>query len=103
MTYTPVATLNEIPAGETLVVEVGDQEILLCHIADDGIYAIDNICTHDGGTLDGGDIIGTCVECPRHGARFDVRTGAAVRMPAIEAVQHYEVKIEANRVLIAVD
>jgi 3-phenylpropionate/trans-cinnamate dioxygenase ferredoxin subunit len=101
--YKPVATLNEIPPGETLVVEVGDQEILLCHVADDGIYAIDNICTHDDGSLDGGEFFDHCVECPRHGARFDVRTGAVLRMPAVTPVQSYPVKVVDNSVFIAVE
>jgi 3-phenylpropionate/trans-cinnamate dioxygenase ferredoxin subunit len=101
--YKQVASLKEIPPGATLVVEVGTQEILLCHVADEGIYAIDNLCTHDDGPLDGGEFFDHCVECPRHGARFDVRTGAVLRMPAITAVQSYAVKVEENRVLIAIE
>lgn len=103
MNYKPVASLKEIPPGETLVVEVGNLEILLCHIAEEGIYAIDNLCTHDDGPLDGGEFFDHCVECPRHGARFDVRTGAVLRMPAVTAVRSYAVKVEDNRVLIAVE
>ena len=103
MTYKSVASLKEIPPGATLVVEVGDQEILLCHIADEGIYAIDNLCSHDDGPLDGGEFFDHCVECPRHGARFDVRTGAVLRMPAITALRSYPVKVEDSRVLIAVE
>ena len=103
MNYKPVASLKEIPPGETLVVEVGNQEILLCHIVNEGIYAIDNLCTHDDGPLDGGEFFDHCVECPRHGARFDVRTGAVLRMPAITPVRSYVVKVDDNRVLIAVE
>jgi 3-phenylpropionate/trans-cinnamate dioxygenase ferredoxin subunit len=95
-----VASLNEIPPGETLVVDVKDLEILLCHVPEEGIYAIDNICTHDAGPLDGGAFFDHCVECPRHGARFDVRTGAVLRLPAVTPVESYHAEIEGEDVYI---
>jgi 3-phenylpropionate/trans-cinnamate dioxygenase ferredoxin subunit len=63
-------------------------------------YAIEDLCTHDGGNLVEGDLLGSEIECPRHGARFDVRTGRATKMPAFEPVPTYAVKIEQDSVLV---
>ena len=56
-------------------------------------YAIDDVCTHDGGGLAGGAVDGDVVICPRHGARFSLRTGAALTPPAYEAVRTYSTRV----------
>jgi 3-phenylpropionate/trans-cinnamate dioxygenase ferredoxin subunit len=63
-------------------------------------YAIDDVCTHDGGPLDQGEIFDDQIECPRHGARFDVRTGKALTLPAIFPIKTYPVKVEGQDILI---
>ena len=68
--------------------EVDGKRIALCNV-NGRFYAIDDVCTHDGGPLDQGELEGNLVECPRHGAKFDVTTGRAVVLPAVRPVQTY--------------
>jgi 3-phenylpropionate/trans-cinnamate dioxygenase ferredoxin subunit len=93
------ALVGEIPAGRVKLLENGDQRIAVCNV-EGQIYAIEDVCTHDGGPLDQGELDGNEIECPRHGARFDVRTGEATLMPAVMPVQTYAVKIEGDEVLV---
>ena len=99
--FIQVAKRDEIPVGESKLVEVEDVRVALFNL-EGTIYAIEDVCTHDGGPLVEGEIVNGCqVECPRHGARFDIRTGAALSFPAFEATNAYEVKVEGDNVLIA--
>ena len=95
---TPIALRSAIAAGTTKRVSLGDDAILLCNI-DGEIFAIEDVCTHDGGELDAGDLEGCRVTCPRHGATFDVRTGAAT-FPAILPVRTYAVRIVGDDIFI---
>ncbi len=98
--FVKVATLDELPPGGRKLVEIEDVRIALFNL-DGELYAIEDVCTHDGGPLVEGDVIEGClVECPRHGARFDIRTGAAVRMPAFEPTNTYEVRVDGNDVYV---
>ena len=95
-----VAALDEIPANGSKQVEVDDVRVALFNL-DGELYAIEDVCTHDGGPLVEGEIVAGCqVECPRHGARFDIRTGSALSFPAFTATNTYEVRVEGNDVLI---
>ena len=84
------------------IVEAGGQRIALCNVGGT-FYAIQDLCTHDDGPLGEGTLRGDVVECPRHGARFDVRTGAAVRMPAIVPVKTYPVRVDGADVVVEVE
>jgi len=95
----PVAKVSEIPAGTTKVVTVGGMPVMLCNV-DGEIYAIEDVCTHDGGELDQGVLDGACIECPRHGARFDVRTGAVLALPAVIPVPTYAVRVEGDDIYV---
>lgn len=98
--FIKVATLGEIPLNGSKLVEVEEFQIALFNL-DGEIYAIENICTHDGGPLGEGTIVnGHEVKCPRHGARFDIRTGAALSLPAFEPTTRYAVRIQGQDVLI---
>ncbi|MEZ4712764.1 MAG: non-heme iron oxygenase ferredoxin subunit [Caldilineaceae bacterium] len=98
--FIKVASLSEILVGQSKLVEVEDVRVALFNLNGE-IYAIEDVCTHDGGPLVEGEIVNGCqVMCPRHGARFDIRTGAALSFPAFEATNSYEVKIEGDDVLI---
>jgi 3-phenylpropionate/trans-cinnamate dioxygenase ferredoxin subunit len=66
-------------------------------------YAIDDACTHDGGSLSGGEVQGEEVVCPRHGARFNIRTGAVTAPPAYEGVHAFPVRVEDGQVLVRDD
>ncbi len=93
--------LAALPAGHTKTVTVNDQRILVCHVAGQ-FYAIGDVCTHDNGPLGEGRLEGYEVECPRHGARFDVRTGHVVCFPAIRPVPTYTVTVHGQSLLIEV-
>lgn len=90
--FVSVAKVGEIPEGGVKVVRLDDQSVALFHV-DGGYYAIDDICTHDGGELASGIIDGDQIECPRHGARFAIKSGAVLSLPAVTPVPTYEVRI----------
>lgn len=99
--FVKVATLDELPAGGQKLVEIGMNRIALFNLGG-AVYALEDMCTHDGGPLATGRIVNDCeVECPRHGARFDIRTGAALCMPAFQPTPAYETRIEGQDILIA--
>ncbi|HTX57853.1 MAG TPA: non-heme iron oxygenase ferredoxin subunit [Candidatus Acidoferrales bacterium] len=85
-----VGAAAEISPGHAKSYAVDGREILVCNVGGT-FYAIDDVCTHDGGELDQGTLEGMCVVCPRHGATFDVRTGAAT-LPAVVPVDTYAVR-----------
>jgi len=96
--FVKVASLDEIPPGGSMLVEVDMVRVALFNLNGE-IYAIEDVCTHDGGPLVEGRVVDGCeVECPRHGARFDIRTGEAVRFPAFEPTKTYAVRVEGQDV-----
>jgi 3-phenylpropionate/trans-cinnamate dioxygenase ferredoxin subunit len=97
-----VANAADIPPARVVVFEVGDHEVAVCNV-NGQFYAIDDLCTHDGGSLDQGELDEAEIECPRHGARFDVRSGAATQLPAFEPVETHAVRIEGGRVQVGVE
>ncbi len=99
MAWNVVAKEEDVAAGEAIVVEAGGKRLAVCNTGE-GIYAIDDVCTHDGGPLDQGKLDGKEIECPRHGARFDVTTGRALCLPAVRPVRTYPVRIEGGEVEI---
>ncbi len=101
MGYVTVAKVGDVPDGTAKAVTVGDREIAICN-ADGRICAIDNLCTHDYGLLDEGEMDGFEIECPVHGARFDVRTGEATAPPAFMGVDTYPVRVEGEEIQVEV-
>ncbi len=98
-----VGQLDEIEPGTARVVEVDGQSIALCRVDDGELYAIENRCTHDDGPLGEGELDGDRIECPRHGALFDVTTGRAVTLPAIGKVRCFAVQVSDGAVQIEID
>ncbi len=98
--FVTVATVDEVPPGERIVVEVDDQFIALFNVGGK-FYAIADVCTHDDGPLAEGKLEGYRIECPRHGGAFDIRTGAVLSWPATQPVPWYEVRVVGNDVQIA--
>lgn len=94
-----VARTGEIPAGTARVVRLDDQPLAVFHIEGE-YHVIDDMCTHDGGELASGVVSGHEIECPRHGARFDIRTGAALCMPATAPVAHYPVRVVGDEIQV---
>ena len=99
MNWIDAASAAELQEGETLCVAVGGTMIALARSGGE-YYAIEDICTHDGAELAGGAIEGTEIICPRHGARFCLRTGEALTPPAYEAVRVFQTKVEDGRLWI---
>jgi len=99
--FIKVAETSEIPVGRVKVVVVGDRRIALCNVGGE-FFAIDDLCTHDGGSLDQGELEGDVIECPRHGARFSVRTGKVLALPAVKPLNTYPLKVEGSEIQVAV-
>jgi len=97
--FIEVATLEEVPPGERLFVEIDANPIVVFHIAGQ-LFAIADLCSHDDGPLGEGDLDGYEVSCPRHGAEFDVRTGKALSLPAVVDIPAYPVRVVNGRVEI---
>lgn len=95
-----IARLSDIPAGGRKLVEIDGVRIAIFNL-DGKLHAIEDVCTHDGGPLVEGDVVNGCqVQCPRHGARFDICTGAALSMPAFEATNTYAVEVDGDDVYV---
>ena len=75
--------------------------MLLCNV-DGHIYAIEDVCTHDGGPLEQGTLEGEQIVCPRHGATFDVRTGDVLTLPAVVPLMTFEVTVEGDEIFVDV-
>jgi 3-phenylpropionate/trans-cinnamate dioxygenase ferredoxin subunit len=99
--YIPVAEKSELGNGDVLFLEIGDHEIVLFNVAGE-FFAIGDVCSHDGEDLGDGEIDGHEVICPRHGARFDIRTGEATALPAVVDIPAYPVRITSGKVEIGV-
>ncbi len=97
-----VAKTSDIPPGYVASVEVAGTGIAICNV-DGEFFAIADVCTHDGGQLDQGELEGDVIECPRHGAQFNVRTGAVVEPPARMPVDTYQVEVRGDTILVAVE
>ena len=97
--FTRVADVDDLPDPGKLLVEVDGDPVALFRVGGT-FHAIDDVCTHDGGPLVDGELADHTIACPRHGAKFDIRTGAALSMPAIRATRAYDVKLEDGGVFL---
>jgi len=100
--FVKVTTRSALPPGGKALVEVDGQPIAVFNVAGT-FYAIDDVCTHDGGPLAEGELDGAEIQCPRHGARFDVRTGKALCLPAFEPVVTHAVEVRGDDVYVALN
>ena len=97
--FTKVAQIGDLPAGGTKQVEVGNELVALIN-SDGEIFAIGGECTHAMAYLADGFLDGELLECPLHGACFNIKTGKAETPPAFEDVPVYEVKVEGDDILL---
>jgi 3-phenylpropionate/trans-cinnamate dioxygenase ferredoxin component len=95
----PAASLAD---GQTVSVDVGRRTVIVARSGEE-YFAIEDLCTHDGAELAGGTIEGTEIICPRHGARFCLRTGEALTPPAYEPVRVFATKIDAGHLWVRGD
>ncbi len=99
--FYPVISVDDLGSGERIFIEVDDMSVVIFNIAGD-IYAIEDRCTHDNGPLGEGDLEGFEIVCPRHGARFDVRNGRALSLPAVEPTKYFPIRIVDNQIEIGI-
>ncbi len=92
---------SEILVGQLKPVSVQGKRLLVCH-TEQGFYAVDDTCTHDDGPLADGLLDGNAIECPRHGARFDVTTGQVLCLPAAIPIRSYPVRVDGDDVKVSV-
>jgi len=97
--YVQVATLEELPAGTAKAVVVDGRRIAVFNVAGT-LYAIDDTCTHEEASLAEGAVSGEIVTCPKHGSRFNLRTGRVLSLPAVIPVSTYLVKVENGQILL---
>lgn len=87
-----VSATQDIKPGQHMVVEIEGASIALFNL-DGAFYAIEDVCTHDGSEISSGCIVDGTIECPRHGARFDIKTGTVTAPPAYEPVDTFPVRV----------
>ncbi len=98
--YRILCDLNEIEENQSIVIETEGKNILVTKVKGE-VYAVENNCTHENLPLNGGQIYERQVQCPHHGARFDLKTGKATQFPAVMELKTYKTKIEENNVMVA--
>ena len=99
MEFVKVARVSDVAPGVGLRVDIGDEAIAIFNL-DGEFYAIGDVCTHEETSLADGDVFGDVVECPLHGAEFDIKSGKALSLPAVVPVPTYAVRVEGNDILI---
>jgi 3-phenylpropionate/trans-cinnamate dioxygenase ferredoxin subunit len=99
--FVPIAEIGDLSDGERLFVEIDDQELVVFNIAGE-IFAIGDVCSHDDGPLGEGEIEDHHVVCPRHGARFDIRSGEVISLPAVVDIPAYPVRLSGDQIEVGI-
>lgn len=99
--FIKVAETGELPPGKTKLVFVKGEKIALYNV-DGTYYATDDMCTHAEASLSEGLLEGETIECPRHGSKFNLKTGRPLTLPAIKPVKTYPVKVEGSDIKIEI-
>ena len=99
--YFTIASVDDLVNGERLFVEIGSDDIVVFNIGGD-FYAIADNCSHDDGPLGDGEVSDHVVACPRHGAKFDLRTGEVLSFPAVEDIPAYPVRVRDGMIEVGV-
>ena len=97
-----VCGAQELALGQFRTVDADGTQIVVFNLGGD-FFAIEDVCTHDGGQLTGGQVEDGEIVCPRHGARFCIRTGAALTAPAYEATATFPVRVEDGTIEVRDD
>jgi 3-phenylpropionate/trans-cinnamate dioxygenase ferredoxin component len=99
MKFMEIAPADQLPEGERMFLDIAGRSIVLFNLAGT-VFAIGDVCTHDNGPVGDGEIEEYEIICPRHGARFDVRTGKAVSLPAVVDIPAYPVRVVGGMIEI---
>ncbi len=100
LTFHPALALAELPRGRMRCLTVAGRDVLLCHTRE-GVFALDNICTHAFARMDEGRLKGVRLICPLHGASFDARDGRVLGPPATQPLPRYTVRVVAGTIEVA--
>ena len=100
-TWVEVAASDAIPDGEARTFTVDGIRIAVARVEGE-LFAVQDLCTHDDGPLGEGRLQGHAIQCPRHGAQFDIRTGEVLVMPAIVPIDTFPVQEQDGKVLVSV-
>jgi len=95
-----VAEIKDVPPGKSACVDFGGEKVALFNVGGT-VHAIADTCSHRGGPLSEGEVEGTTLTCPWHGATFDLKTGAALGPPATQGVKRYQVTVKGNDILLS--
>ena len=95
--FIAISSIDELSEGERLFVEIDDLPIVVFNIAGE-IFAIGDVCSHDDGPLGEGDLEDYEISCPRHGAKFDVKTGKALSLPAVVDIPAYPTRVTNGQI-----
>ncbi len=98
--FVTIAPVEELPPGERMVIELGRAVIVVFNVGGQ-FYAVENNCSHEDYELDRGDLVDHTLECPKHGAQFDIRTGMHLCAPAVSPIKAYDVRVEHGEIQIA--
>ena len=99
--FVRVATTDEIPVGMGKYVDVDGEPIAIFHV-DGAFYATSDVCTHEETSLSEGELEGEVVECPLHGARFNVRTGEVKSLPAVVRLKTFPIRVVGDAIEVEV-
>ena len=100
--FITVANVNDVKKGKVKTFSVNGHRIAVCNV-EGTFFATQDLCTHDNGPLGEGELWDYNIECPRHGARFDVRTGQVTALPAIRPTKTFPVRVEGDNIQVALD
>jgi 3-phenylpropionate/trans-cinnamate dioxygenase ferredoxin component len=99
--FQPALPLADIPQGSMRPVTLGGREIVICHTKE-GVYALDNICSHAHARMCEGRLRATRIVCPLHGASFDIRDGKVLGPPAVQPLPTFQVRVVDGTIEVAV-
>jgi 3-phenylpropionate/trans-cinnamate dioxygenase ferredoxin subunit len=102
-TWVAIARVEDVTPGQVRTFDTPDGgSVAVCN-ADGRFYAVEDVCTHDGGPLGEGILEGCAIECPRHGAQFDIRTGEVLRAPAYLPIRAFPTRVENGAILVEIE
>lgn len=97
-----VANVGDIKPGQIKTFAIDGHRILIADW-EGTLFATQDVCTHDGGPLGDGELVDGEIECPRHGGRFDLKTGAVTALPPIIPIKTFPVRVEGEKILVQVE
>jgi 3-phenylpropionate/trans-cinnamate dioxygenase ferredoxin subunit len=98
-----IATSGDLGPGQVARIVIGETALCLAHVEGLGYFAVDDRCTHEDTELSDGDLDGVEIECPLHGSRFDVTTGAVRGLPAVMPARTHTIEIEGTDIFVVLE